>query len=541
LLGRDIEDIVAVMNGDKTKHNDRDADLPDISNTWRLNEIYANKPPEERYASIKRFVSEQANLEDYPEPEPIKQPPPQEVKLANPDKVNAKDAQVEQQAHAEPKPVARAERSKPTLDRERQRIIDALTTANLLGMGGAGGRAYKKWTDVNDAKGDVKYVVCNGDESEPGTFKDREILLRTPHLVVEAMTLAGLFLKAERGYIYIRHEFEEQIAACRAEIERAKKMGVLGNNILGSGMSFQLEVFVSPGGYICGEQTALIQAIQDQRAEPRNRPPDLQTNGLWDKPTLVNNVETFAWVPSIVERDNGKWFAGQSTRPPTAFPPDSNKESFLRGARFFSVSGDVNKPAAVEVPIGIKIKDLIAKCGGMKGGKKLLAIALSGPSGGFIPAKLPRAMFPTRTKDRAGRELLPPGDGDVDVGELELDIDLFRQWNIMMGAGIIVYAEGTNLIDQAVACLKFYKRETCGKCVPCRIGSTRMTEWGQQIQSKQATLVDIERFNSPTGPVQELALTMRSTAICGLGSIAFMPLTTLLKYFPDQIANHLKS
>ena len=198
-----------------------------------------------------------------------------------------------------------------------KQVLAALETAGLLGMGGAGGRTYKKWQEVRDAKVKPKYVVCNGDESEPGTFKDREILLRTPYLVVEGVIMGGLVVGAERGIIYIRHEFHEQIAAVRRAIEEAEQLEVCGPNILGTGRSFKVEVFVSPGGYICGEQTALIEAIEDKRAEPRNRPPELQTNGLFDKPTLLNNVETLAWVPAILLRSGPvKSKAGETTDQP---------------------------------------------------------------------------------------------------------------------------------------------------------------------------------------------------------------------------------
>ena len=224
--------------------------------------------------------------------------------------------------------------------------LAALETAGLLGMGGAGGRTYKKWQEVRDAKVTPKYVVCNGDESEPGTFKDREILLRAPYLVVEGVILGGLVVGASRGIIYIRHEFEEQIEAVRRAIAEAEQLGVCGANVLGTGRSLPVEVFVSPGGYICGEQTALIEAIEDKRAEPRNRPPELQTNGLYDKPTLVNNVETLAWVPAVVLRTKDeKRGRGLPTK---AIAP-------FKGRRFFSISGDLKRPGAYEVPIGITL------------------------------------------------------------------------------------------------------------------------------------------------------------------------------------------
>ncbi len=187
------------------------------------------------------------------------------------------------------------------------KLIEELKIADLRGMGGAGVWAHQKWTDVQQARGDRKFIVVNGDESEPGTFKDRELLLRTPYLVIEGILLAGWLTGAERGYIYIRHEYEEQIEATCEAIARAEAMGLCGKDVLGTGRSFPVEVFVSPGGYICGEQSALIEAMEDHRGEPRNKPPQLETNGLYDKPTLVSNVETYAWVPSIVVH-GGAWY-----------------------------------------------------------------------------------------------------------------------------------------------------------------------------------------------------------------------------------------
>src|SRR5262245_57512354 len=252
---------------------------------WQI-DVYADRPAGERYEAIRWYLAESG------------------------------------QASAGAEPVA------PRSEDERAKeVLAALETAGLLGMGGAGGRTYKKWQEVREAKVTPKYVVCNGDESEPGTFKDREILLRAPHLVVEGVILGGLVVGASRGIIYIRHEFEEQIEAVRRAIAEAEQLEVCGANILGSGRSFPVEVFVSPGGYICGEQTALIEAIEDKRAEPRNRPPELQTNGLYDKPTLLNNVETLAWVPAVVLRikdeKRGQWFADQGIAP-------------FKGRRFFS-------------------------------------------------------------------------------------------------------------------------------------------------------------------------------------------------------------
>ena len=405
----------------------------------------------------------------------------------------------------------------------RDDVVKALETANLLGMGGAGGRAYKKWSEVRKEHSEKKYVVCNGDESEPGTFKDRELLLRTPHLIVEAVILGGLITGAQRGFIYIRHEFHEQIAAVRAEIARAERAGVCGKNMSGSDFSFDLEVFVSPGGYICGEQTALIEAIEDKRGEPRNRPPELQTNGLWNCPTLLNNVETLAWVPAIVERESGQWYAS------------AGATSDFKGRRFFSVSGDVARPGPYEVPIGITLGELIDDyCGGMARGRKLKAVALSGPSGGFLPAEVPVEFVSASLKKEMGTKT------HYNLREARLDIALFRSLKWMMGAGMIVYADDADLVQQAFACTTFYRYESCGKCVPCRVGSQKLLDVITMLYERKLTAADLLQLTAANGEVAELSQTMILTAICGLGTVAANPLTTLLKYFPADVAAYLK-
>jgi NADH:ubiquinone oxidoreductase subunit F (NADH-binding)/NADH:ubiquinone oxidoreductase subunit E len=428
-----------------------------------------------------------------------------------------------------------------------QTILGSLKTAWLLGLGGAGGRAYKKWEETlkeHQKRGEKAYVVCNGDESEPATFKDRELFLRTPHLVVEGVTLAGLLLGATKGYIYIRHEYEEQITAVREEIKAAEAAGLCGEDILGSGLNFPVEVFVSPGGYICGEQTALIEAIQDSRAEPRNRPPELQTNGLWDMPTLLSNVETFAWVPAIVVRDQGKWFQEQGqvwnqwTRLTAKLAAETgdrgwteafNKGMHFKGRRFFSVSGDVERPGAYEVPIGITLGELIATCGGMRGGEALKAVALSGPSGGFLPRLIKAEHLSGKI-----RKMLPVEMKEFDLCELQLDMNLFRQWGLMLGAGITIYGESADLVEQAYSASHFYARESCGKCVPCRIGSTKIAQVAGQLRERKLTRHQIDELFQKDGPLLDLAGTMSSTAICGLGQIAANPLMSLLRYFPDE-------
>jgi NADH:ubiquinone oxidoreductase subunit F (NADH-binding) len=386
---------------------------------------------------------------------------------------------------------------------------------------------------VFQAKGGTKYVVCNGDESEPGTFKDREILLHAPHLVVEAVILAGLILKAQRGYIYIRHEFEEQIESVRAEIRRAEELGVCGQNIfVGTGQpnrSFSVEVFVSPGGYICGEQTALIEAMENKRAEPRNRPPELQTNGLWDCPTLLNNVETFAWVPTIVLRGNGKWFAGRGVSP--------GRE--LKGRRFFSISGDVTRPGPYEVPIGIRLRDLIDQyAGGMIAGEPVKAVALSGPSGGFLPRQIPIEFLNSRWVARN----LPPETTHFDCLDIELDIQVTRDMGVMLGAGIVIFGDSTDMVAAALSATRFYRNESCGKCVPCRIGSQKLVELLTVVSERKYSMADIYGDSETTCGrkqlIDELAETMKLTSICGLGTVASNPITSLLNYFREDVIRY---
>lgn len=437
-----------------------------------------------------------------------------------------------------------------------------MKAAGVLGMGGAGAPAYGKWRDVWREPGTEKYVVCNGDESEPGTFKDRELLLRTPHLVVEGVILAGLLTGAAEGFIYIRHEYPEQIHVIEAEIARATKLGACGPDVFGSGIAFPVSVFESPGGYICGEQSALIEAMEDRRGQPRNRPPELLTNGLRDKPTVVNNVETLAWAPFALLR-GGAEYATRGWSPAFA------------GRRLFSVSGDVNRPGVYEVPIGIPLGELIDSqqyCGGVVGGKALKAVAPSGPSGGLMPAKIPvRVPGPddyekwvadsvARLRTDADKNLLtgfirqhlPAGATHLDLRAVHLDLNFFRNLNAvfrlpaeaMLGAGIAVYAEGTDVLDQAVVFTRFYRNESCGKCVPCRLGSQKLFQLGTDLLAKRdaGELTRAEVFGTTkddpacaAADVKLLNETLQQTSICGLGYVAPIPLNSVLAYFPADV------
>lgn len=415
-------------------------------------------------------------------------------------------------------------------------VLDALETAGLLGMGGAGGRAYLKWTDVLRARGNQKYVVCNGDESEPGTFKDRDILLATPHLTIEGMILGGLVVGASRGWLYLRHEYPEQVDAFNQELERARSIGALGRNIFGTVRNFDLEVFVSPGGYICGEQTALIEAMENKRAEPRNRPPELMTNGYQDQPTLLNNVETFAWVPAIMQGIGGqgpagKWYAEQG-RKQGAWVADCSDS--MKGKRLFSISGDLVRPGVYEVPTGIPLGELIDKyCGGLSQGKDILAVALSGPSGGLLPAKIPVSALNRNFVEK----YVPAGVTHFDIRELPLDINISRAIGLMIGAGMVVYGTGANVIEEALACSRFFRNESCGKCVPCRIGSQKITEMGERIATGNVRGSELPVLKETA---LQLSQVMTATSICGLGQVASNPVRTLLTYFPDEVEKSIR-
>jgi formate dehydrogenase beta subunit len=413
----------------------------------------------------------------------------------------------------------------PDLRGRRARIGDPILktfeTAKLRGMGGAGFPTFRKWTTVRDCRGDAKYTVCNGDESEPGTFKDRELLRRAPHLVIEGITMAGLVTGAARGWIFIRHEYPGEIAAVREAIAAARAIGASGPRIFGSELSHELDVFVSPGGYICGEETALLEAMEDRRAEPRNKPPLVVFEGYKGKPTVVNNVETYCWVPAILHH-GGEWYRDQGTRGGS-------------GLRFVSISGDVAKPGVYEVPFGQTVRELIFEsAGGMARGQQLKAIATSGPSGGFLPAKCPVANLP---KEFVGgliqRGVLAAAEIEFDMLDLPLDSEIMKPFpDLMLGAAFVVYGNRRNMAEQAVNCTEFYRNESCGKCVPCRIGSQKLAQMLRRLIDGQAA-IDLELVN-------ELADAMYQTSICGLGQVVPNGIRSVLRYFRDDLNQYLR-
>jgi len=376
-------------------------------------------------------------------------------------------------------------------------VLAVLKEAELRGMGGAGFPTSMKWDLVRKQAEPVKYIVCNADESEPGTIKDRFILSHLPHLVAEGMMIAGLVTGAKKGVLYIRHEYPLQEEIFGEELRRCTKAGLLGKNILGSDLDFELEIFVSPGGYICGEESALIEAIEGHRAEPRNKPPFPGQVGLWQKPTVINNVETFANVPQILAR-GVEWYR-------TAGMGGS------RGLKFVGVSGHVARPGVFEVPMGTPMSEVIYKhAGGIRGGRALKAFAPSGPSSGYLPASM------------------------VDV---RLDFKALADAGSMLGSGaIVVCDDSTCMLDMALTAVRFYRNESCGKCVPCRMGSQKMVEllarWSQGGVSEG-------QYRADLALVEELSQAMSLTSICGLGQIVPAPIQSVLKHFRTEIDAHV--
>jgi NADH:ubiquinone oxidoreductase subunit F (NADH-binding)/NADH:ubiquinone oxidoreductase subunit E len=417
-------------------------------------------------------------------------------------------------------------KGKPTYEAVRQfvkggkdaaALLKKLEVSSLRGMGGAGFPTHRKWAAVRGAPGNEKYVICNADESEPGTFKDRELLRRTPWLTVEGLVLAGLVTGAKRGWIYLRHEYIEELAALQDALEHARAVGAIGDDVLGSGISFPVEIFSSPGGYVQGEESALLEAMEDKRGEPRNKPPFPVFNGLYNKPTVINNVETLAWVPAIALK-GGEWYRDQGL----------NGEP---GLRFCSVSGDVVRPGVYEVPFGIKVKDLIygpKYCGGFRPGRKFKAFCLSGPSGGFIPGLVKRENLPPKfieqrlAKDDIGLALL----------DSPLGLNFFSEFYTMLGAAHVVYDDSRDLVDNALNCVEFYRNESCGKCVPCRTGAQKLVELIGQILGKSFARTSLPLIN-------DLADTMSITSICGLGQVASNPIASVIKHFPEELDKYL--
>jgi NADH:ubiquinone oxidoreductase subunit F (NADH-binding)/NADH:ubiquinone oxidoreductase subunit E len=364
-----------------------------------------------------------------------------------------------------------------------EEIVQTLKDSQMRGMGGAGFPTGQKWEIVAGQEPQPHYTICNADESEPGTFKDRQILAEQPYLVLEGMMLAMLVTGSEEGWVFIRHEYgpEEHILA--AEIERLREQRLLGDDVLGTGLRLQIEVFTSPGGYILGEESALLECMEGHRGEPRNKPPFPGLYGLWGKPTLLNSVETFAAVPIILDRGDEWW-----------------KEQGINGAtglKFFAVSGHVAKPDVYCVRAGSTARDLIELAGGVPDGREVGAIQPGGASSNFL---------------------------GVDSLDLPLDWKPLQEAGSMLGSGaLIVMAEGTDLLAAGTNVLRFFRDESCGKCVPCRVGSMKAHAILSELVEQGKGAADV-----PEKTIVQLEETLRKTSICGLGQVALGPVLSVL-------------
>ena len=371
-------------------------------------------------------------------------------------------------------------------------VIDTLKASGLRGMGGAGFPAGAKWDLVRQAPGEVKYVICNADESEPGTFKDRFILQMLPDLVLEGMALAAVAVGARKAVIYIRHEYARQRDVLLKTLKDRQAQGILGSYMMGSSHHVEFEVFESPGGYICGEETALLEALEDRRAEPRHKPPFPGTHGLFGAPTLLNNVETFAMVPGIVLK-GGEWWAAHG-------------RNGAKGLKFLAVSGQVKRPGVYEVPLGLTVNELIERAGGMRYGRTLKAFAPGGASSGFLPAAM---------------------------ADIPLDFRTLAEAGSMLGSGaVVVVGDDTCLLELALNVGRFFRSESCGKCVPCRVGSEKIVALLEGILEGRGSWADLKL-------IEELASTMALTSICGLGQAAPNPILSVIRHFRDDITRHL--
>lgn len=374
-----------------------------------------------------------------------------------------------------------------------QEVIDEIKASGLRGRGGAGFPTGMKWQFAAASQADQKYVCCNADEGDPGAFMDRSVLEGDPHAVIEAMAIAAYAIGANQGYIYIRAEYPIAVERLRIAIAQAKEYGLLGENIMGTGFSFDLDLRLGAGAFVCGEETALMNSIEGMRGEPRPRPPFPAVKGLFGKPTLLNNVETYANITQIIN-NGAEWFASMGTEK-------------SKGTKVFALGGKINNTGLVEVPMGTTLREIIEEIGGgIPNGKKFKAAQTGGPSGGCIPAHL------------------------IDT---PIDYDSLMSIGSMMGSGgLIVMDEDNCMVDIAKFFLEFTVDESCGKCAPCRIGTKRLLEILDKITKGKGTLEDIDRLET-------LCESIKSSALCGLGQTAPNPVLSTLKYFRDEYIAHV--
>jgi NADH-quinone oxidoreductase subunit F len=373
-------------------------------------------------------------------------------------------------------------------------VVQAVKQSGLRGRGGAGFSTGMKWEFCRKAKGDIKYALCNADEGDPGAFMDRSVLEGDPHSLIEAMAIAGYAIGAKQGYVYVRAEYPLAVDRLGKALGHARERGLLGRNILGTGFDFDLEIRMGSGAFVCGEETALMTSIEGNRGEPRPRPPFPAQKGLWGKPSLLNNVETYAAIPMIILK-GADWYAQYGT-------PKS------KGTKVFALAGAVNNTGLVEVPIGMPLGEIIYDIGGgVRGGKAFKAAQIGGPSGGAIP-----------------KEHL----------NVPVDYESLNELGAIMGSGgLIVMDEDTCMVDMSRFFLDFVQEESCGKCTPCRIGTKRMLEILDRICQGQGQEGDIERL-------EELGAMIKDTALCGLGQTAPNPVLSAIRHFRHEFVEHIR-
>ena len=374
-----------------------------------------------------------------------------------------------------------------------EEVIQTVLDSGLRGRGGAGFPTGKKWQFARNSKSEPRFLICNADEGDPGAFMNRRVLESDPHALIEGMTIAAYAVGSSQGYIYCRAEYPIAVQTLKLAIEQAKQFGLLGKNILGSKFCFDLEVRMGAGAFVCGEETALMASIEGQRGEPRTRPPYPAVKGLWQQPSNVNNVETYANVPQII-LNGAEWFASMGTER-------------SKGTKTFALAGDVINTGLIEVPMGITLREIIYDVGGgIKDGKEFKAVQTGGPMGGCL----------TKT-------------------ELDLPVDyesLAKAGSMMGSGGMIVMDEETCMVDMARFFMEFTQEESCGKCVPCRVGTRRILEILTRICEGKGKDGDIEQL-------EELCSEIQETALCGLGQGAPNPVISMIKHFRDEYEAHI--
>lgn len=376
-----------------------------------------------------------------------------------------------------------------------QQVIDELLAAGLRGRGGAGFPTGRKWAFAMEQDNDIKYVCCNADEGDPGAFMDRSVLEGDPHAIIEAMTIAGYTIGSHQGYVYVRAEYPIAVSRLQIAIEQTREYGLLGKNILESGFDFDIEIRLGAGAFVCGEETALMTSIEGNRGEPRPRPPFPAIKGLFGKPTILNNVETYANIAPIILKGS-EWFSSIGT--------DKSK-----GTKVFALGGKINNVGLVEVPMGTTIREIVEEIGGgVPNGKKFKAAQTGGPSGGCISA---------------------------DYIDVPIDYDNLVEIGSMMGSGgMIILDEDTCMVDISKFYLEFTVDESCGKCTPCRIGTKKLLDYLTRITEGTATVEDLDK-------IKELSNHMKSSSLCALGQTAANPILSTLNAFGDEYLEHIKN